>query len=78
LTPAQELDFLRKFKKEHALPYGFAVSDKPDNNQNYSVASLPTAVLIDRRGHIRLIETGGSGSEEIAAAIEKLINEPAQ
>ncbi|MBD0325861.1 MAG: redoxin domain-containing protein, partial [Pyrinomonadaceae bacterium] len=35
LTPAQELDFLRKFKQEHALPYGFAVSDKPDNNQNY-------------------------------------------
>ena len=78
MTPAQELDFLRKFKKEHVLPYGFAVSDKPDNNQNYSVASLPTAVLIDRRGQIRLIETGGSSSEEIAAAIEKLINEPAQ
>jgi thiol-disulfide isomerase/thioredoxin len=78
LTPAQELDFLRKFKREHALPYGFAVADKPDNNQNYSVASLPTAVLIDRRGHIRLIETGGSSSEEIAAAIEKLVNEPAQ
>jgi thiol-disulfide isomerase/thioredoxin len=78
LTPAQELDFLRRFKKENALPYGIAVTDKPDNNQNYSVASLPTAVLIDRTGHIRLIETGGSGSDEIAAAIDKLIDEPAQ
>lgn len=76
LTPAQELDFLRKFKKENALPYGFVVSDKPDNNQNYSVASLPTTVLIDRRGQIRLIETGDS--DEIAAEIEKLVNEPAQ
>ena len=78
LTPAQELAFLRKFKQEHGLPYGFAITDKPNNNQNYSVASLPTAVLIDRRGQIRLIESGSSASESIAAAIEKLVNEPAQ
>jgi thiol-disulfide isomerase/thioredoxin len=78
LTPAQELAFLRRFKQEHGLPYGFAVTDKPNNNQNYSVASLPTAVLIDRRGHIRLIESGSSASESIAAAIEKLLGEPAQ
>ncbi|HEX8652068.1 MAG TPA: TlpA disulfide reductase family protein [Pyrinomonadaceae bacterium] len=78
LTPAQELDFLRKFKQEHGLPYGFAITDKPNNNQNYSVASLPTAVLIDRRGQIRLIESGSSASESIAAAIEKLLGEPAQ
>jgi tetratricopeptide (TPR) repeat protein len=79
VTPAQELLFLRKFTKEHALPYGFAVADTNVNDESYSVTSLPTTVLIDRRGHIRFIETGSGGNtEEIAAAIERLINEPAQ
>ncbi|MGB7924249.1 MAG: TlpA disulfide reductase family protein [Pyrinomonadaceae bacterium] len=79
LTPAQELDFLRKFKKEHALPYGFAVAGTNANDESYSVSSLPTTVLIDRRGHIRLIEIGsGSNTDEIAAAIDRLVNETAQ
>lgn len=79
VTPAQELLFLRKFKKDHALPYGFAVAGTDANDESYSVASLPTTVLIDRRGHIRFIETGSVGNtEEIAAAIERLLNEPAQ
>lgn len=77
MTPEQELGFLRKFKKEHGVPYGFAVSGTTVNDLNYSVASIPTAVLIDRRGIIRFIETGSGGnSEEIAAAIERLVNEP--
>jgi thiol-disulfide isomerase/thioredoxin len=79
VTPAEELLFLQKFKKEHDLPYGFAVSGDAANVSNYSVSSIPTAVLIDRRGHIRFIETGSGGSsEEVAAAIERLVNEPAQ
>jgi thiol-disulfide isomerase/thioredoxin len=79
LTPVEELEFLRRFKKDHSLPYGVAVASTTDNAKNYSVASIPTAVLIDRRGIIRLIETGsGGGSKEIAEAIEKLVNEPAQ
>ena len=77
MTPEQELGFLRKFKKEHGLPYGFAVSGTTLNDQNYSVSSIPTAVLIDRRGVIRFVETGSGGnSEEVAAAIERLVNEP--
>jgi thiol-disulfide isomerase/thioredoxin len=77
LTPAEELLFLQKFKKEHDLPYGLAVSGDAANVTNYSVSSIPTAVLIDRRGHIRFIETGSGGSsEEVAAAIERLVNEP--
>ena len=50
MTPEQELGFLKKFKKEYGLPYGFAVSGTTVNDQNYRVASIPTAVLIDRRG----------------------------
>ncbi len=76
LTPAEELTFLRDFKKEHGLTYGFAVGGAGENERLYSVYSIPTAVLIDRRGTVRFIETGSGGStEEIAAAIEKLIQE---
>jgi thiol-disulfide isomerase/thioredoxin len=74
MTPAEELLFLRKFKKEHALPYGLAVSGTNANDASYSVSSLPTTVLIDRRGHIRYIEVGNA--EDVAAAIERLVNEP--
>jgi thiol-disulfide isomerase/thioredoxin len=77
MTPAEELGFLERFKKEHNLPYGVAVTDNDNNHRSYGVSAIPTAVLIDRRGVVRLITTGsGGGNEtEISAAIEKLIEE---
>ena len=79
LTRAQELDYLRNFKKTFRLPYGFAVADTEENDRNYAVGSIPTTFLIDRRGVVRFISTG-SGDEENAALnkmIKKLIDEPA-
>jgi thiol-disulfide isomerase/thioredoxin len=79
LTQAQELEYLRTFKKAFRLPYGFAVADSEDNDRNYAVSSIPMSFLIDRRGVLRFISTG-SGEEENAALnkmITKLINEPA-
>jgi thiol-disulfide isomerase/thioredoxin len=79
LTRAQELDYLRDFKKKFHLPYGFAVADSDDNDLNYGVSSIPTTFLIDRRGALRFISVG-SGDGEIAALgrmIKKLIEEPA-
>jgi thiol-disulfide isomerase/thioredoxin len=79
LTKAQELDYLRSFKKTFRLPYGFAVADSEENDRNYAVASIPTTFLIDRRGVVRFISTG-SGDQENAALnrmIKKLVDEPA-
>jgi thiol-disulfide isomerase/thioredoxin len=79
LTRAQELDYLRNFKKTFRLPYGFAVADSEENDRNYAVSSIPTTFLIDRRGVVRFI-TIGSGEEESAAInkmIKKLLDEPA-
>jgi len=79
LTRAQELDYLRTFKKTFRLPYGFAVADTEENDRNYAVGSIPTTFLIDRRGAVRFISTG-SGDEENAALarmIRKVIDEPA-
>jgi thiol-disulfide isomerase/thioredoxin len=77
MTPAEELGFIERFKKQYELPYGVAVTDNDNNHRNYGVTAIPTAVLIDRQGVIRLITTGsGGGNEiEISAALEKLIEE---
>jgi thiol-disulfide isomerase/thioredoxin len=79
LTPAQELDYLRDFKKKFNLPYGFAISDASDNDVSYAVSSIPTSFLIDRRGVIRFISIGASELEAAALnrMIKKLIEEPA-
>ncbi|HBB98866.1 MAG TPA: hypothetical protein DC054_26105 [Blastocatellia bacterium] len=79
LTRAQELDYLRDFKKKFSLSYGFAVSDAPRNDLNYSVSSIPTTFLIDRRGVVRFISVGSSDVEAAALnkMIKKLIEEPA-
>ena len=77
MTQAQELDFLRQFRKKFGSPYGYAVADSYDNSHNYGIASLPTAVLIDRRGRVRHFVVGVySGSDrELTSMVEKLLNE---
>ena len=79
LNHAQELDYLRTFKKTFRLPYGFAVADSEDNDRNYAVGSIPTTFLIDRRGVVRFISVGSGEQENAAlhAMIKKLIAEPA-
>ena len=78
VTPPEELDFLRQFKKKFSTVYGYGVSESAENNDNYGVASLPTAVLLDRRGHVRHFVVGVyTGSEqELTSMVEKLLQEP--
>lgn len=79
MSPAEELAYLRRFKKKFNVDYGFAVADREDNSRNYGVSSLPTAVLIDRKGRVRHFIVGlYEGSEaELAAAVKQLLDEPA-
>jgi thiol-disulfide isomerase/thioredoxin len=78
LTRAQELAYLRDFKKKFGLTYGFAISDGGQNDMNYSVSSIPTTFLIDRRGAVRFISIGSSDVEGDALhkMIRKLLDEP--
>lgn len=80
LTQAQEVVYLRDFKKRFHIPYGFAVADSSENDHNYAVSSIPTSFLIDRRGVVRLISVGSSDEEAamLNKMIKKLIEEPAQ
>jgi thiol-disulfide isomerase/thioredoxin len=77
MLPEEEFAYLEKFKKEHGLPYGFAVSEGTENHSNYAITGIPTAILIDRQGKVRLVLTGTSAGNDtqIAAAIEKLLKE---
>ena len=77
-TPTEELAYLRTFKKQQHLPYGFVVADSSVNDRNYGVFSIPMSFLIDRRGNVRFIAMG-AGEQEITALgkmIEKVMAEP--
>jgi thiol-disulfide isomerase/thioredoxin len=80
LTPGEELAYLRQFKKQNRLPYGFIVDDSSTNDFNYGVFSIPMSFLIDRRGAIRFIAVGAGESEiaELGKMIKKLIEEPGE
>jgi thiol-disulfide isomerase/thioredoxin len=78
-TPGQELAYLRTFKKQNRLPYGFVIADSSVNDLNYGVFSIPMSFLIDRKGNVRFIAMG-AGEQEIAALgkmIEKVMSEDA-
>ncbi|HYY96380.1 MAG TPA: TlpA disulfide reductase family protein [Pyrinomonadaceae bacterium] len=80
LTRPQEVEYLRQFKRRQNISYGFGVADDKENGRNYSVVSIPTAVLIDRRGRVRFL-TISAGEDEAAVLqkmIQKLLDEPAQ
>ena len=77
VTNAEEIEFLKRFKKANRLPYQFAVARDGANQTAYAANSIPTTVLIDRRGVIRYIEIGTSATreEEIRQEIVKLLAE---
>jgi thiol-disulfide isomerase/thioredoxin len=77
MTPAQELVYLRDFKKRNGLPYGVLVEDGSVNDFNYGVNSIPMSFLIDRQGRLRYISPGASEEEieTLGTMIKKLVDE---
>ena len=74
---AEETAFLRRFKKDKNIPYGFAVSDDKKTAADYGVTSIPTAVLIDRRGRVRFITVSANDDEAqlLSKMVVKLLDE---
>jgi thiol-disulfide isomerase/thioredoxin len=77
VTKAQELVYLREFKKKNRLPYGFVVDDSDKNDLNYGVYSIPTSFLLDRKGVVRFISISADEEEleQMETMIKKVINE---
>lgn len=80
LNHAEELAYLRTFKKTNRLPYGFVVADSQINELNYGVFTIPMSFLIDRSGRLRFIAIGGSEREYVALGkmVETLMAEPVE
>jgi thiol-disulfide isomerase/thioredoxin len=78
LNHAEELAYLRTFKKTNRLPYGFVVADNVINELNYGVFTIPMSFLIDRNGRLRFIAIGGSEREFVALGkmLETVLSEP--
>jgi thiol-disulfide isomerase/thioredoxin len=74
---AEEFDYLSRFKRSQRLNYPIAISRTTSAQLTFGATALPTAVIIDRRGIIRYIETGSSKSrlEEIRKILENLLAE---
>ena len=72
-----EIEFLKRFKEKHALPYDFVVAKDQASQQLYAATGLPTAVLIDRKGVIRYIESGTNPTriEELRDVMLRLLAE---
>ncbi|MEZ5343927.1 MAG: TlpA disulfide reductase family protein [Pyrinomonadaceae bacterium] len=73
----KELNFISEFKKRYNLPYSIAVTLDQENQITYGATAIPTAVLIDRKGIVRYVESGTSESreEEILKKIKSLLAE---
>ena len=80
VTRAEESAYLRRFKRKQGIEYGFAVEDGKETALAYGVSSIPTAVLIDRRGRVRYLTVSSNDSEAdvLASMVKKLLDEPAR
>jgi thiol-disulfide isomerase/thioredoxin len=72
-----EIDFVKQFAAAHGLTYDIAIAKDETNHRTYGASVIPTAVLIDRKGIVRYIETGTSPYrlDELREMIEKLLAE---
>ena len=55
-----EIEELKRFREKQKLPYDLVVAQGQAIQLMYGATTLPTAVLIDRKGVIRYIESGTS------------------
>lgn len=71
-----EFAFLQKIKRTNRLPYPFLVVKGLVNHDRFSVESLPTGILIDKKGVVRYISTGSDhAGDEMEKMIRKLLLE---
>jgi thiol-disulfide isomerase/thioredoxin len=74
---ASEIEYLKGFARTQGLTYDIAVAKDETNHRLYGASAIPTAVLIDRKGVIRYIETGSSPYrlQELREMIVRLLAE---
>jgi thiol-disulfide isomerase/thioredoxin len=74
LSQPEEQDMLKAFAAHHKLEYRLMTLPKDEMRKvqnDYGVTGIPQAVLIDRKGDVRLVKVGSG--EENAKAIDELL-----
>jgi len=68
-----------QFVQNMAMRYGVAVDRHGQTTRGYGVMSLPTVVVIDKRGVVRDVSVGydPSGDARLEATVRTLLSEPA-
>ena len=68
---------LEKFAEQHDLHHPFAIQESSELSKYYGVKGIPTAVVIDRQGKIRMIRVGSGekNAKDIGDMLEELISE---
>ncbi len=77
LKSPQELKSLGDYAKRYEITSPIAVAKEDDlmNDDRFSVISLPTLVLIDRKGNVRYIRRGTGNWRSLEKQITRLIEE---
>lgn len=72
-----ELAFLKTFREKEKLNYDIAVATDQSSQRAFGATSLPTAIIIDRKGIVRYAESGTNSTrmEEMREMILKLLAE---
>ena len=73
-----ELAMLKKFINKNELTHRtFLTPEKSDMQSNYHVTGIPHAVVIDKKGIVRLVKVGSGekNAKEIEETIQKLLDE---
>ena len=81
LSHEQECAATEKFLAFHNLRHRIAVVEREAKfDENYLVNGIPQAVLLDRKGKVRLLRVGSSASnaKDLERTIEQLLAEPSQ
>lgn len=67
------------YAERHKMRYGVVVDAAGDTTRAYGISSLPTMLLLDKKGVVREVFVGfdPGGDARVEAAIRKLLAEPA-
>ncbi len=75
----EDPDEVAQFVQRMSIRYAVGVDKHAETTRNYGVASLPTLVVIDRRGIVRDVDVGydSSRDNQFEATVRALLGEPA-
>ena len=80
ISTAEELEWIKKFKIHHEIPFPYTIAETQQANENfknYSVQGIPTMFIIDKSGilQLALVGSGDSNARRIDKKIQELLTE---